>query len=77
MKSRKVWGWVVNWNDIPNAAKPLAEHYPKEPRITVDLFFSSKKKFKQVTGHSLVTETLVPLRVPHDFDQLDFVPDNY
>jgi hypothetical protein len=77
VKTRKVWGWVVNWADIPNAALPLEEHEAKEPNVTVDLFFSTKKQFKKVTGLSLMTETLVPVRVPMDFDKLDFCPDNY
>jgi hypothetical protein len=70
MKTRKVWGWVVNWSDHPTLGVT-------EPNVTVDLFFSSKRKFKQLTGYSLADETLVPIRVPMDFEYLDFVPDNY
>ena len=48
--------------------------------MAVDLFFSSKKKFKELIGDTKVSTNnrqLVPIKVHDDFTELDCIPDNY
>lgn len=64
------YAWVVNWADVG--------YEIKEPRVTVDYFFSSREKFEEVVGKTVAShETLVPIRVPLDFDDWDYCSDNY
>ena len=42
-----VYGWVVDWNAVQLAIKDhLKEN--KGPNVTIDLFFSSHDKFKEL-----------------------------
>ena len=61
---KTVYGWVVDWGD------------KKYPRLSVDLFFSSKEKFNELLGYSN-EEQLVPVEVAEDFCDIDYIPDNY
>ena len=65
---KTVYGWVVDWGTY------------RTPRVSIDLFFSSKEKFKELIGDTKVAadnRQLVPIKVPDDFDDLDCIPDNY
>lgn len=71
-----VYGWVVDWNirfDLPPET---------EPNVSIDLYFSSREKFKELLGWSLEStkeemERLLPCKVGADFDDLDYIPENY
>jgi hypothetical protein len=50
------------------------------PGINGDLFFSSPAKFRELWGRDLDqdgSEVLVKVDVPADFDDWDYVPENY
>ena len=52
------------------------------PGIEGDLYFSSIEKFDEVIGLKRIEEsdgyeTLVKVKVPKDFDDWDYCPDNY
>ena len=67
------YGWVVNWGDLTGRPSLV-----KAPRVTVDLFFSSREKFLSLLCTSdKEKEILVPINVPDDFDDWDYIPDNY
>ena len=44
---------------------------------TPSLFFSSKEKFKELLPWDKGENQLVPVQVPEDFDNLDYIPENY
>lgn len=68
---KTVYGWVVNWGDIRSLGV-------REPNVTVDLFFTNRGTFQKLLGKTQAKdEILVPVRVPDDFRDLDFIPDNY
>ncbi|MFA5142516.1 MAG: hypothetical protein WC471_06125 [Candidatus Woesearchaeota archaeon] len=65
---KTVYGWVVYW------PKPVF------PSVSIDLFFTSKESFEKVCSQTSVIahkEVLVPIPVPDDFNDLDYIPDNY
>jgi hypothetical protein len=70
---KTVYGWVVFWPKMCTT------------RVSVDLFFTSKESFKAewnntplaIPGSTADKEQLVPIQVPDDFDDLDYIPDNY
>lgn len=48
------------------------------PRLSGDLFFSSRESFNRLyVGKFGPYDQLVEVRVPDDFDDWDFIPDNY
>ena len=67
---KTVYGWVVVYNEENDY-----------PRAIVDLFFSSKEKFKEEEAEGTLIDykkaQLVPIKVPDDFNDLDCIPDNY
>ena len=66
------YGWVVNWGEVNG------EGIVQEPDVTVDLFFSSRDKFLSLLQtRDSEKEILVPVNVPDDFDDWDYIPDNY
>ena len=67
------YGWFVNWGDLTGRPSLV-----KAPSVTVDLFFSSREKFLSLLDTSdKEKEILVPVNVPDDFDNWDYIPDNY
>ena len=67
--SKVVYGWVVIWNQLTG-----------KPQVSVDLFFSSREKFEGLlmwSQESMDKEVLVPVVVPDDFDDLDYIPRDY
>jgi hypothetical protein len=72
MNYKLAYGWVVNWGDVG------IRHLLKEPNVTVDLFFSSLEKFYELYGcNDAKAQILVPVHVPLDFNNWDYIPDNY
>lgn len=74
-----VYGWVADWNEHPVAASSDWQ-LPKDkgPNVTIDLFFSSKQEFaSRFGGRNPESEILVPVWVGDDFNDLDYIPDNY
>lgn len=72
--SKIVFGWVVNWGEVTNSPNP------KEPNVTCDLFFSSREKFESLVGLNeeyARKQILVPIKVPDNFNDIDYIPDNY
>jgi len=71
MDTKKAYLWVVDQH--------MFLHNSSTPQFTADLFFSSKKKFKEVCPFVTLTKLnqLVEVRVPKDFEDWDFCPDNY
>ena len=72
-----VYGWLVDWNDSSTALPSNSV-----PRLGVDLFFSSPEKFKELwgtSGTSLRDElrNLIPCFAGDDFNDLDYIPENY
>ncbi len=66
--TKPAWVWVY-------AIPPYVIGYPG---VMGDLFFSSPEKFKELLGRELEdTDTLVKVTVPNDFDDWDYIPDNY
>lgn len=63
------WAWV-------HAKRP---HHIGYPGISGgELFFSSPEKFKQLLGREMDEfEALVKVPVPPDFDNWDFIPNDY
>ena len=62
---KTVYGWVVDWGKIMGRTSCKS----------IDLLFSSKEKFNELLGSN--AEELIPIRVPDDFDDLDYIPDDY
>jgi hypothetical protein len=61
------------------ARHPYTIHYPG---VQGDLFFSSPEKFRELLGRDLQPaavdeEVLVKVTVPLDFDNWDYIPENY
>jgi hypothetical protein len=75
--AKTVYGWVVDWNDV-TSTNTGDRIIGKEPKVTIDLFFSSREKFNELVylKHP-EQEILVPCVVDDSFDELDFIPDNY
>lgn len=72
---KTVYGWVVNWGAIVQGSTPV-----KPPNITVDLFFTSREKWEKLLGwskESMDKEILIPVEVPDNFDDLDYIPLDY
>jgi len=66
---KKAWVWVF-------PAHPYTVGYPGI--AGGDLFFSSPEKFKELLGRDPDdTDTLAPVWVPPDFDNWDYMPENY
>lgn len=68
---KKAWLWIVDWGQTTNGR-----------RITADLFFSSpeafyKNKFQNLSLEQALKEQLVMVWVPENFDDWDYIPDNY
>ena len=65
--TKTVFAWVVTWPEICT------------PRVSIDLFFSSRSAFHAALGREDYGEQLVPIEVPADFDDnmLDFIPEQY
>lgn len=65
-KKKIIYGWVVDWGD------------KKGSRITIDLFFSSPRVLTDCCSWmDWKNEQFVKVEVPSEFDDLDYVPDNY
>lgn len=48
------------------------------PGVNADLFFSSPEKFKELLARDMDEyEALVKVRVPADFDDWDYFPNDY
>lgn len=62
---KKAYAWVAIWPEGCN------------PRVSVDLFFSSKEEFNERLNCSPDGEQLIEVQVPDDFDDWDYIPDNY
>jgi hypothetical protein len=74
---KTVYGWVVDWGAVQTSPHYTGlQRAPLRPRVTVDLFFSSREVFENLV-HNGLKETLVPVVVDDSFDDLDFVPENY
>lgn len=66
--TKPAWVWVYGLH-------PYTIGYPG---INGDLFFSSPAKFRELLGRDPDEyETLVKVRVPLDFDNWDYIPENY
>jgi hypothetical protein len=63
-KTKTAYAWLVNWG--PDCT----------PLVSVDLYFSSVDKFKELLT-TKSTETLIKIIVPEDFEDWDYIPDNY
>lgn len=61
---KTVFAWVVNWG------------YDCTPRVSIDLFFSSEETAYSLLGSQEALQ-LVPIQVPEDFNDLDYIPENY
>jgi len=65
---KKAYVWVVIWPECCTVP------------VSCDLFFSSRARFLELvhlneeTAHE---EQLVEIKVPDDFDDWDYIPDNY
>lgn len=47
-------------------------------RLSADLFFSSKEKFRELWKQEMRGfDQLVEVSVPDDFDDWDYIPENY
>lgn len=65
--TKPAWIWV-------HAIHPYCVGYPG---VVAELFFSSPEKFRELLGRDDAEETLVPVTVPKDFDNWDYIPENY
>ncbi len=75
--AKRAYAWIFNWGEVGFCYKE-PQSYPRSPEIGADLFFSSKEKFEELLGRSLDSkDMLFPIMVPDDFDNWDFIPDNY
>lgn len=65
--------WIVDWGMVQ------PQYYPKPYRkVTADLFFSSVEKFNELwPWKDSEPQQLVAVQVPDDFDNWDYIPDNY
>ena len=70
---KTVYLWIVDFGLIQ------PEHYAKPYRnIDASLFFSSVEKFKELyLNTDKDQQQLVAVQVLDDFDNLDFIPENY
>ena len=69
--TKSAWGWVVNWGgDMSRIGC-----------ITIDLFFSSPTKLEEILGYNPQADhqppQLVEIQVPLDFEDWDYIPENY
>jgi hypothetical protein len=63
--------WIVDWSFC-------RERKGGQGQVSADLFFSSKEKFRALYGASNpADEQLVKVNVPDDFDDWDYIPENY
>ena len=63
---KKALLWVVDWQ------------MNSTPRVSADLFFSSKEAFDKAIGYESGDKfQLVEVSVPDSFDYWDFIPENY
>ena len=62
---KKAYLWVVVWkiNGVPS--------------VSADLFFSSKEKFHELINYDAKDEQLLEIKVPEEFNNWDFIPENY
>lgn len=66
--TKPAWVWVY-------AIHPYCIGYPG---IMGDLFFSSPDQFQTLLGRPLEeSDNLVKVTVPADFDDWDYIPENY
>jgi hypothetical protein len=66
--AKDAWMWVFSRH-------PYTINYPG---VNADLFFSSPETFKQLLGREMDDyEALVKVRVPLDFDDWDYIPNDY
>jgi hypothetical protein len=67
MKKAYLWVWV--WT------------FDKPYRINADLVFSSREKYEELRGAPILhlddADQLVEIQVPDEFDDWDYIPDNY
>lgn len=63
-KMKTAWLWVVNWNTFNGR------------RAEAVLFFSSREEFLKLLPWG-IDEQLVEVKVHEDFDDWDYIPDNY
>lgn len=71
-KMKTVYLWIVDFGLVQ------PEHYPAPYRnIDASLFFSSKERFKELLPWEKKEQQLVAVQVPEDFDDLDYIPENY
>lgn len=65
--------WVVNWGKT--------SYSPTTSAVSADLFFSSKEVFQKLLGwrdkERMDKEQLVLIQVPDDFEDLDYIPNDY
>jgi hypothetical protein len=68
---KTAWLWIVDWS--------FARQTKGGPgQVSADLFFSSKEQFRALYGASNpADEQLVKINVPDDFDDWDYIPENY
>jgi hypothetical protein len=60
--------WIVDWSFVRKG----------QGQVSADLFFSSPEKFRELyTASDAAEQQLVPVQVPDDFDDWDYIPDNY
>ena len=65
---KDAWMWVY-------ACHPYTIGFPG---VNADLFFSSPENFHQLLGRKLSQyETLLKVQVPADFEDWDYIPENY
>lgn len=69
---KTVFGWVADWNEY------RTDEFAKTPDVTIDYYFSSREAFEKVVGKSVAdSQTLVPIKVSDEFDDMDYCSDNY
>jgi hypothetical protein len=60
--------WIVDWSFAKKGHR----------QVSADLFFSSPEKFRELyTASDADVQQLVQVQVPDDFDDWDYIPDNY
>jgi hypothetical protein len=66
--TKPAWMWV----------HPIHPYCVGYPGVVAELFFSSPAAFDQLLGrHRDPTDNLVEVTVPADFNDWDFIPENY
>jgi hypothetical protein len=57
---------------------PIIDGWKKGERICHELYFSSKEKFEELWGRPIDDrEALIKVWVPEDFDDWDYIPNDY